>query len=53
MYNVSHEDTDEKRLDCKVQLHVPVVHPGQRAEVGDRQSGRRTVGKLYSLGPLR
>ena len=24
---------------CKVQLHVPVVHPGQRPKVGDGQSG--------------
>lgn len=37
-----------KLMGCKVQLHVPVVHPGQRPKVGDGQSGRSTVGKLFS-----
>ena len=37
-------------LGCKVQLHVLVVHPGQRPKVGDRQSGRSTGGSLIFQG---
>ena len=33
----------------KVQLHVPVVHPGQRPKLGDHQSGWSTVGEASFL----
>ena len=48
------KEAQYEALGCKVQLHVPVVHPGQRPKVGDRQPGRSTGGgKLISSGPLR
>ena len=37
-------------MGCKVQVHVPVVHPGKGPKVGDRQSGRSTGGSLISQG---
>ena len=37
-------------MGCKVQLHILVMHPGQRPKVGDRQSGWSTVGRITLQG---